>query len=97
MRRRPASSHRSRVYDPPYYVPGGFCLPVRSPAPDHDVVQDLSARTDTLPPRTLPTRLAALLRAGYSLIATLTTASRRKGAEGDAAVQRHARTTTVAQ
>jgi len=93
----PASSHRSRVCDPPYYVPGGFCLPVRSPAPNYDVVPDLSARTDTLPPRTLPTRLAALLRAGYSLIAALTTASRRKGAEGSAAVQRHARTTTLAQ
>ena len=97
MRRPPASSHRSRVYDPPYYAPRGFCLPVQSPAPDYDVIPDLSARTDTLPPRTLPTRLAALLRAGYSLIATLTTASRRKGAEGSAAVQRHARTTTVAQ
>ena len=94
MRRPPASSHQSRVYDPPCYVPGGFCLPVQSPAPDYDVVLDLSARTDTLPPRTLPTRLAALLRAAT---ATLTTASRRKGAEGDAAVQRHARTTTVAQ
>ena len=97
MRRPPASSHRSRVYDPPYYVHGGFCLQVRSSTPDYDVAPDLSARTDALPPRILPTRLAALLRAGYSIIATLTTASRRKGAEGSAAVQRHARTTTVAQ
>ena len=97
MRRFPASSHRSKDYDPPYHVPGGFCLPVQSPAPDYDVVPDLSARTAALPPRASPTWLAALRRAGYSLIAVLFAASRSKRAEGSAAVQRHARTTTLAQ
>jgi hypothetical protein len=96
MRRPPASSHRSRVYDPPYYVHGGFCLQVRSSTPDYDVAPDLSARTDALPPRILPTRLAALLRAGYSLL-TMLIAIMRKSRTQRATVPRHAGTTTHAQ
>jgi hypothetical protein len=97
MRHSPASSHGSRAYDPPYYVPGGFCLPAQSAAPDYDVVPDLSARTDTLPPRTSPTRLAAVLQAGYSLIAMLIAASHWSRAEESATLPRHAGTTTHAQ
>jgi len=89
MRRPPASSHRSRVYDPPYYAPGGFCLPVQSPAPDYDVIPDLSARTDTLPPRKSPSGLAVVLRAGYSLIATVIAVARKSRTER-ATVSRHA-------
>ena len=97
MQRPPASSHRSRTYDPPYYVPGGFCLPAQSPAPDYDVVPDLSARTDALLPRTSPSRFAALLRAGYSLVAMLIAASPKSRAEESATVPPQAVTTTHAQ
>ena len=96
MRRPPASSHRSRVYDPPYYVPGGFCLPVRSPAPDYDVVPDLPAHSDALPPRKSPSGLAVVLRAGYCLIATMIAVARKSRTER-ATVSRHTGTTTHAQ
>ena len=96
MRLPPASSHRSRAYEPPYYVPGGFCLPAQSPAPDYDVVPDLSARTDAPLPRTSASRLAAILRAGYSLVAILTAASSKSRAAESAIVPRHAGTTTTA-
>jgi hypothetical protein len=96
MRRPPASNHRSRAYDPPYYVPGGFCLPVQSAASDYDVVPDLPAHSDALPPRKSPTGLAVVLRAGYSLVATVIAVARKSRTER-ATVPRHAGTTTHAQ
>jgi len=96
MRRPPASSHRSRAYDPPYYVPGGHGLPVQSAVPDYDVVPDLSARSDALPPRKSPSGLAVVLRAGYSLIATVIAIARKSRTER-ATVSRHAGTITHAQ
>jgi len=51
-----------RAYDPPYYVPGGFCLKGQSPAVDYDVVPDLSACADARPPRKSPSRLSAIVR-----------------------------------
>jgi hypothetical protein len=61
------------------------------------VVPDLSVRTDALPSRTSPGRLAAVLRAGYSLIAMLAAASRKSRAEDSATIPGHAGTTTQPQ
>jgi hypothetical protein len=95
MRRSPASSHRSRAYDPPYYVPGGFCLPVQSAASDY-VAPDLHAHSDAPPPRKSPSELAIVLRAGYRLIATMIAVARKSRTER-ATVSHHAGTTTHAQ
>ena len=97
MQRPQASSHRSRAYDPPYYVPGGFCLSAQSPAPHYDVLPDLSARADALLPRRSPSKLAAVLRAGYSLVVMPIAALSKSRAEESATVPRHAGTTTHAQ
>jgi len=95
MRRPPASSHRSRAYDPPYYVPGGFCLPVQSAASDY-VAPDLHAHSDAPPPRKSPSELAIVLRAGYRLIATMIAVAHKSGTER-ATASHYAGTTTLAQ
>ena len=64
MRRPSASSHQSMAYDPLFYVPGGFCIPVQLAASDYDVVPDLPAHSDALALRKSPSGLAVVLRAG---------------------------------
>src|SRR5262249_37385770 len=46
---------------PPFYVPGGFCIPVQLAASDYDVVPDLLAHSDALPFRKSPSGLAVVL------------------------------------
>ena len=96
MRLPPDSTHRSRAYDPPYYVPGGFCLSVQPAASDYDVVPDLHAHSDALPTRKSPSGLAVVLRAGYRFFTTMIAVARKSRAER-ATVLRHARTTTHSQ